>query len=75
MKLDVFDILKIVGLALIPLGHFILYRTSNIVLFALVMAAALTLMVIDERLFKDNKHESKSEEEDEEPDDWFYDIE
>lgn len=64
MKIDIFDILKIVGLALIPLGHFILYLTSSIVLFALAMAAALTLMVIDERLFKD-----------EEPDDWFYDIE
>lgn len=55
MKFDIFDILKIVGLALVPLGHFILYLTSSIVLFALVMAAALTLMVVDERLFKDDK--------------------
>lgn len=62
MKLDIFDMLKIVGLVLIPLGHFLLYLTHNIVLFALVMATALTLMVIDERLFKDDKELLEEEE-------------
>ena len=55
MKIDIFVILKIVGLALILLGHFILYLTNSVILFSLVTAAGLTLMVVDERLFKDNK--------------------
>ncbi len=55
MKIDIFVILKIVGLALILLGHFILCLTNSVILFSLVTAAGLTLMVVDERLFRDNK--------------------
>lgn len=53
MKIDIFIILKIIGLALILLGHFILYLTNSVILFSLITAAGLTLIVVDERVFDD----------------------
>lgn len=53
MKIDIFIIMKIIGLALILLGHFILYLTNSVILFSLITAAGLTLIVVDERVFDD----------------------
>lgn len=47
MKTNKFFLCKIIGLVLVALSHVLMFIFHNFVLFALVMSAGLTLMVID----------------------------
>ena len=65
MKTDKFFVCKIIGLALVALGHILMFIFRSFVLFALVISVGLTLMVISfcEDEFKNNKKDEDYKDE------------
>ena len=65
MKTDKFFLCKIIGLVLVALGHVLMFIFNSFVLFALVLSAGLTLMVIAfcEDGFKNDKKDEDYKDE------------
>lgn len=65
MKTDKFFVCKIIGLVLVALSHFLMFIFHSFVLFALVISAGLTLLVID---FGEEGFENAKNDEDDKDD-------
>lgn len=52
MKTDKFFWCKIIGLVLVALSHVLMFIFHNFVLFTFVISVGLTMLVIDEEIFK-----------------------